>query len=159
MGSEAGARMARPGRRSAVEALGGRVRVVGYLVVVWVFAGAVGLVPRWISRTSPSMRWCFVVAPLALVGVAIGGQVMSHVARRRSVRQLRAMDFRLCLKCRYPLSGLDDAGACPECGERFDREGLVNGWQMTYPELWADPGTGPNVRGDTEATRVNAARR
>jgi hypothetical protein len=52
-------------------------------------------------------------------------------ARRRDLEDLSRMDFRICLKCRYPL-GSDGQGRCPECGTLFTAQNLADSWRWTY---------------------------
>lgn len=59
-----------------------------------------------------------------LIGYAV---LRKHTKRKELV--LRT-DFRVCARCEHDLSGLDDQGRCPECGEKYDREGLRRFWSQ-----------------------------
>jgi hypothetical protein len=68
--------------------------------------------------------WCFGVL------AAVGGVMTIHYvgAMPRLVARLRAADWLLCPHCLYDLGGLDEAGACPECGHAYTHEGVASRW-------------------------------
>ena len=82
----------------------------------------------------------------------------------------------LCERCGYVIEGLDERGACPECGKPIaesvperrtgvpiepDADGKVNWWRAAWAVLWRPGETFERVRidaGASSAFRVNAQR-
>ena len=48
--------------------------------------------------------------------------------RQSLLREVRAAGYRKCPTCGYLLAGLPDAGACPECGYRYEMGALREEW-------------------------------
>src|SRR5258708_23381839 len=57
------------------------------------------------------------------------GQAVVFVRFVRLRRRLRAASGRLCPRCGYDLSGLDDAGFCPGCGRGVDLQRGIAKWR------------------------------
>jgi len=75
------------------------------------------------------MTW--VIYPSAfVVGFGTCAFVLLNLASwKRTTAAVRAADFRLCIFCGYPLTGIDEAGSCPECGKPFDIEETQRLWR------------------------------
>lgn len=97
--------------------------VVALLVLVPSMAMALLLSSRTALPTVP---------PLAMVGGIIGvflsimGYLLWQVNRVR--RLIRAHGRFMCLSCHYPLTGLPDAGRCPECDLPYERATTEKRW-------------------------------
>lgn len=60
----------------------------------------------------------------------------------RSIRRdFYAADGRLCTFCAYTLSTPAESGACPECGERYDRATDLERWATAGLKVPRDPST------------------
>jgi len=70
-----------------------------------------------------------IVPSLAL---GLGCAAYSAVLRRRDQRELERAGYRVCLRCRYSLATLPDAGVCPECGAAYEHGNLKTVWARTY---------------------------
>jgi RNA polymerase subunit RPABC4/transcription elongation factor Spt4 len=74
------------------------------------------------------------LSPLILV--LIGANVMqvatSLYLPKVGRRVVRKHDFKLCVRCRYLLTGLADEGACPECGTAYTQSSLREHWSAVY---------------------------
>lgn len=57
--------------------------------------------------------------PIGLLGLVIAA--LAYRAHTRLVRVAPAIDGVRCAHCGYDTSGLGGAGACPECGQRYER--------------------------------------
>ncbi len=42
--------------------------------------------------------------------------------------RVKRENYLLCIKCLYPLKGLDSSGKCPECGTPYNLETLKSEW-------------------------------
>lgn len=51
------------------------------------------------------------------------------LAMVRRGRALRRSDYRLCPRCGYDLTGLDDTGQCPECGRAYVTAEVQRFWR------------------------------
>lgn len=62
--------------------------------------------------------------------VCIASRVAPRMSRAATHEfdELRASGLRLCLKCRYDLSGCGPAGLCPECGHPYDIDLVRRSW-------------------------------
>jgi hypothetical protein len=68
-----------------------------------------------------------IVLVIAISGVA-AGLLLWGVAVEHEDHVLRTNRHALCKKCHYPLGGLEDSGACPECGSGFEMSETVGFW-------------------------------
>lgn len=77
------------------------------------------------------------LSPLLLGGVCFipGVLMMLRYARDRQDVRRRLQDYGrfMCLKCRYPLHGLEDSGTCPECRQTYVRARIEKAW-LTWEE-------------------------
>jgi hypothetical protein len=106
------------------------------LGVAWMLAGGVvlsGLLAR--AGVSGKAMPFFFLPHIVMIPVVVGGIVWQIRSRRRSREELIRANGLLCLSCRYPLEGKLEAGACPECGARYDLFSLKRGWRRTYSDL------------------------
>ena len=56
--------------------------------------------------------------------------VSALLARRRTIRRrMFEVSMELCPKCAYPLTGLAESGACPECGTPFSKPEVRGLWK------------------------------
>lgn len=98
-----------------------------FAIVLWLFGNT------W----STGLGWAICGG---FVAVFFGGtHVVSRWSRRfgnpradRDLAALKRLDFRVCLFCRYDLSRLPEAGACPECGKTYEVDLLKRSWIWTY---------------------------
>jgi hypothetical protein len=74
------------------------------------------------------------------------GLIVQQYFRQRSIRYLKAHECLVCLTCRYPLSGVQSPGVCPECGAPFNTSATIIGWRRTYPDLRGWPMSGSTSR-------------
>ena len=91
-------------------------------------AGAVWI-PVALGRPGAGGMWGSVGMPLAIfapVFVAIGFVRMRLVRVRRRVS---ATGGRCCTACLHDISGLGEAGRCPECGDGFDVQRDQASWR------------------------------
>lgn len=73
-----------------------------------------GLLGHW--------RWALIpVAPLVVYLVFM-------VPVRRARRLIVKHKCELCMRCKYPLTGLPEQGSCPECGEPYTIEEARRHW-------------------------------
>lgn len=80
-------------------------------------------------RTRFQPVWALPGIPLVCVTATLGTGLF---ARRRMVRIRRAVQAasgRACTGCLYNLSGLGEAGTCPECGRGFDGAADRRSWE------------------------------
>jgi hypothetical protein len=73
----------------------------------------------------------YLILGLCFVSFVIAG-LCAVLARRRGMLHLRAKECRICPRCRYVLTGLSTAGACPECGDAYLHETLIIQWSRAY---------------------------
>ena len=73
--------------------------------------------------------------PWYLLVFVLGLWLCVRVVRRRLNRYVAMHRFEVCTTCGYPLSGLGSSGCCPECGETYEINEVVNVWQY-----WATGG-------------------
>lgn len=92
------------------------------VICVWAWIMTVTLVPR-------ASQSYFL---LALAIISFAGPFVFIFQRHRAKRLLLKHDFRVCNTCRYILTGLPDEGACPECGQKYERAELRGLWQDRY---------------------------
>jgi uncharacterized paraquat-inducible protein A len=104
--------------------------VVSLIAVVWIKSGrnsdmfTVSIRPLTVRQVG----WAAII-----LGVAAAG--LWSVGLEQSVALLKRNECRVCPRCRYVLSGLDDEGTCPECGMRYTLAGLEAVWRRTYAGL------------------------
>ncbi len=72
------------------------------------------------------------VAPMV---VGIGTVPVFIFWTRRLSARARREQGRVCWECGYVLTGLGDAGDCPECGTRYDVANLRRQWQVGGPDV------------------------
>lgn len=90
------------------------------------------LVPITISALADKWRLPLFAAHF---GVLVAFLLAWFWATRGSRRKLIESDFRFCLNCQYPLTGLDHAGTCPECGAAYNAHELERAWRDAY-RMW-----------------------
>ncbi len=79
----------------------------------------------FVSKIWPVDRiWIALVVVCAAI-VPVGIVCYQQFRLRRQVRNL---DYRVCRKCFYNLTGLPDDGLCPECGKPYSRQSLAKHW-------------------------------
>lgn len=61
--------------------------------------------------------------------------IVGGVHGRRGYARLKACGLLLCTRCGFDLRGLDEEGACPECGTRYTHTGTRNQWRVIFPQL------------------------
>jgi hypothetical protein len=73
---------------------------------------------------------------LIFIGIALGivaaFAFAVHGARRRDYQAIRDADFKVCMRCRYPLDAIAPEGDCPECGAPYSHEESVKCWRFAY---------------------------
>lgn len=82
--------------------------------------------PYWLigALTIGSGSW----PPLLMLPMAVVGFIAGFTGARKSVgRRSRLIREGKCVFCEYDLSGLESSGVCPECGQKFQREGAPQG--------------------------------
>lgn len=67
----------------------------------------------------------FIAITLAWATITIVAVLQWRKARRRLVEH----NFHVCCNCAYPLTGLDEAGSCPECGHTYGFESTRRYWK------------------------------
>jgi hypothetical protein len=88
---------------------------------------------RYLPSTINSGIW-FTPAAIVLPVAYSTYFIWSQVSARRLRSKLMANDWRNCLYCFFDLSGLEKAGTCPECGERFEICKVQNEWRKGIAE-------------------------
>jgi hypothetical protein len=83
----------------------------------------------FVGCMTPWITLGVVVTCLGIAGVS-GLILLRH--RRTAKSTLRELDYRVCPGCRYILTGLADAAACPECGSPYTRDALKTIWRRQY---------------------------
>jgi hypothetical protein len=110
-----------------------------FLVILWTLLPSVAAFAPVLVWGTRNRDWRLIVT-LVLIAIMGACVLVGRRATRRAFAQVAAADYRLCLHCRYPLTGLDDERACPECGRPFTAEALISGWRRTYPKLLNERG-------------------
>ncbi|MBN1489201.1 MAG: hypothetical protein JXA69_04730 [Phycisphaerae bacterium] len=77
------------------------------------------------NQRTPLAVVCFAIAAICAWGMCAVYFFRLLVARRRVAR----FDFEVCLYCHYPLRGLPPDGRCPECGQPYVKNDVVNEWK------------------------------
>lgn len=91
----------------------------------------------FLQKTHPLVA--FLLIPCLLVARGV-----QWITRRRATRKLysdvESAGFRRCIFCRHDLSGLADAGDCPECGVGYSLPTLERTWKVIadIPSRWDD---------------------
>ena len=76
----------------------------------------------------------FFPSPVVIVAVIVinlpvlGFGLWQFLRRKRLDSSIAAHHGKLCQNCEYPLVGLDESHACPECGSRFEMDKTVEYW-------------------------------
>jgi ribosomal protein S27AE len=102
---------------------------------------ALGPTLPWLAWTVGKGAWLIRAGPrpgitmrLELIGLAVySGYCLLFAVymtrwRSRIRRQIVAAGGRVCFRCGYGLTGLDNNGICPECGEAFVLAALRERW-------------------------------
>ena len=115
-------RMPRPIRRIYVcGSVALAVAILPQLLIVLAVFGVFGLSPSD-EVIIKQVKW---YALLPILAVFCGWLIVSHV---RFVRRLRALEYRMCLRCGYSLVHLPSRHICPECGLAYDAAELRSLW-------------------------------
>ena len=94
-----------------------------------------GLLGIWQSVSSDPYVSPSLLGKLLCVGCVpafIGSVILwtlPSVVNAQLVSDAKASDYLLCWHCGYNLRGLASPNCCPECGERYNHEELMDLWQ------------------------------
>ncbi len=87
----------------------------------------------WVAYLRAALVGLVQVAGVGVHAVPVvfimAGMALFSLALVRLRRRLREAGGRLCLRCGYDLRGIDDPGACPECGRRFHGAEIAARWR------------------------------
>ncbi len=72
-----------------------------------------------------------IIAILTAIATVVAMAGTIPVLRKRHA--MEAVEFRVCPRCGFSLSGLPKDGICPECGTPFSQERLTQYWKRRYP--------------------------
>lgn len=74
----------------------------------------------------------FAILVFAAMGMTVVGALMVRSGRRELKRMVERSGNLLCPKCHYslevPLKEEGSSCQCPECGQRWEREAVIQGW-------------------------------
>jgi Zn finger protein HypA/HybF involved in hydrogenase expression len=91
----------------------------------------------FLQKTHPLVAYLLIACLLVARGVQ---WITLRRATRKLYRDVESAGFRRCVFCRHDLSGLADAGDCPECGAEYALPTLERTWKVIaeVPSRWDD---------------------
>lgn len=84
-------------------------------------------------QTLPNINGYLITMPTIILQLlAVTSFVLLGISDRRKIDRAHDHDFLLCPKCTFPLDGIRDAQACPECGATFHSDDLRRRWYEAW---------------------------
>lgn len=103
-----------------------RVVAATIVVALLVWIGLLVVRPGLAAVVPPGAAGLLLVLVFVLAGIAEW-----RTSSRRHAVVSPGLDGRLCLRCGYDLSGLDESKThCPECGDDATRDERIRGWTV-----------------------------
>ena len=93
------------------------------------------MVSIFVSCLVPYLGGLYYILAIPLIICAI----QPTLTARRTQTRAKKHGWFLCPWCRYTLTGLDDTGTCPECGNPYEKQACVTLFELAYRGYRPDP--------------------
>lgn len=93
------------------------------------------MISIFVSCLVPYVAGLYYIMAIPLIICAI----QPALTARRTQARAKKHGWFLCPWCRYTLTGLDDTGTCPECGNPYEKQACVVLFESAYRGYKPDP--------------------
>ncbi len=93
------------------------------------------MISIFVSCLVPYLAGLYYIMAIPLIIFAI----QPALTARRTQSRAKKHGWFLCPWCRYTLTGLDDEGTCPECGNPYEKQACVVLFESAYRGYKPDP--------------------
>jgi hypothetical protein len=97
------------------------IALIVLIIALQFLMGPIARALQWQRYSSHWIQWFLI----GMAVVALWWFVLAMLADRRFVR---AQQYVICTRCRYPLHSLPPRGVCPECGKGYNIGFVRNVW-------------------------------